>query len=739
MRALRLSFGKTAAPALWLPWAIVLLLMVVTLAVFWLVHSHEFLLWDDHRNIYENPTLHSFTRDHILSFWRAPYMDLYIPVTYILWALTAALSRWVSPQPIGGIPLDPHLFHSLNLLVHLLNVLVVWRIVRLLLGRTMWAGQSPASGQTRARVEWAACSGALLFAVHPLQVEAVAWVAGFKDVLCGCLSFVAIWQYLRYASGDVDAASASKPSRGQGQHPWRHYGLATGSFVLALLAKPTAVVVPVVAWLLDVWGWPRTWRTRRPVVLAWLVIAMLWGVCTTRVQPATNVLFTAPLWARPLIAGDAVAFYLYKLVFPLWLGVDYGRTPEVVLAQSWLWLTGLAPWGLAVWLWCKRAQVPWLATAAGVGVAGLLPVLGFIPFDFQNYSTVADHYMYISMLGPALVLTWGLAQSPRYILTIGCVIILGAFGIRSAWQTRYWHTTMSLFEHALTVHPGSALAHNNLGLAMAAQNRFPEAIDHYTEALRLLPSYAMAHYNLGHLLMSQSQTQEAIWHYAEAVRLLPTYAEAHNNLGMALANQGRAMEASHHYTEALRLQPQNAEAHNNLGNVLAHQGQVQEALRHYMEALRLDPTFAEAHNNLGTALVNQGHSTEAIHHYTEALRLRPSYARAHYNLGNALNRQGKMQEAIQQYTEALRLQPNLAEAHHNLGATLADAGNIAEAIEHYTEALQLRPRYVNAHYNLGIALAKQGRLAEARQHFAEVLRLDPTHAAARRALDSSGQ
>jgi tetratricopeptide (TPR) repeat protein len=477
------------------------------------------------------------------------------------------------------------------------------------------------------------------------------------------------------------------------------------AFVLALLAKPTAIVVPVVVWLLDVWGWPRTWRTRRPAVLAWLVLATLWGVFTMRVQPATTVLFTVPLWARPLIAGDAVAFYLYKCVFPFWLAVDYGRTPEVVLAQSWLWLTGLMPWGLAVWLWCKRAQVPWLATAAGVGVAGLLPMLGFIPFEFQNYSTVADHYMYIAMLGPVLALAWGLAQSSSRVLTIGCVVVMAVLGMRSAWQTRYWHTTISLFEHTLTVNPGSAVAHNNLGLALTAQNRIPEAVDHYTEALRLLPSYALAHYNLGHLLTSQGQTQEAIRHYTEAIRLLPTYAEAHNNLGLALANQGRSPAAIAHYTEALRLQPWNADAHNNLGNALLSQGQIPEAMLQYTEALRLQPDFAEAHNNLGTALVNQGRSAEAIAHYTEALRL----------------------------------QPTLAEAHHNLGVTFADQGHIDAAIEHYAEALRLRPRYVNAHYNLGVALVKQGRLAEARQHFAEVLQLDPTHAAARRLLERSGQ
>jgi tetratricopeptide (TPR) repeat protein len=739
MRALRPDFCKTGATGLGITWGIMLLLIVVTLAVFWPVHSHEFILWDDNKTVYENPALRSFTLDHLLRFWRAPHMELYIPFTYMLWALTAAVSRWVTQQPTGGAPLDPQLFHSLNLLVHLVTVLVVWRLVRLLLSRTLREGQSAAHGHTRVRVEWAACSGALLFAVHPLQVEAVAWVSGFKDVLCGCLSCVAIWQYLCYASGSGEAAPSDQPSLDTAPRPLGHYWLATGVFVLALLAKPTAVVVPVVAWLLDVWGWPRTWRIRRPAVLAWLVLATLWGVFTTWVQPATNVLFTVPLWTRPLIAGDAVAFYLYKCVFPFWLGVDYGRTPEVVLAQSWLWFTGLVPWGLAGWLWCKRAQVPWLATTAGVGVAGLLPVLGFIPFEFQNYSTVADHYMYMAMLGPALALAWGLAQSSRRVLTIGCVVVMGVWGMRSAWQTRYWHTTISLFEHTLTVNPGSAVAHNNLGLALTAQNRITEAVDHYTEALRLLPSYALAHYNLGHLLSRQGQTQEAIRHYTAAVRLLPTYAEAHNNLGLALANQGRSPAAIAHYTEALRLQPWNADAHNNLGNALLSQGQIPEAMHHYTEALHLQPDFAEAHNNLGTALTNQGRAAEAIAHYTEALRLQPSYARAHYNLGNVLNKQGQTQEAIQHYTEALRLQPTLAEAHHNLGVTLADQGHIDEAIAHHTEALRLRPRYVNAHYNLGVALVKQGRLAEARQHFAEVLRLDPTHTAARRFLERSGQ
>jgi protein O-mannosyl-transferase len=665
------SDGDTAS---WIPHTVATLLVVVTLAVFWQVYSHAFVLWDDGLHVYENPYLQALTFDNIRVFWREPYAELYIPLTYTLWALTAAVARGISASPTGGVPFAPQFFHTLNLLMHLLSVLVVWRILCLLLGRVMRERQRTATSPPLTRVEWAAGGGALLFAIHPIQVEAVAWVTGFKDVLCGFLVYVAIWQYLCYAREDVEATASGKAARDKVSPALGRYWLATGAFVLALLAKPAAVVVPAVAWVLDVWGWPQTWRHRKPALLAWIGLAVLWGLFTSlKVQPAASGSFLPPLWARPWIAGDAVGFYLSKLGVPFWLGPDYGRSPEWLLAQWWHWLTGLVPWGLALWLWYKRTRVPWLVTAAGVLVAGLLPVLGLVPFAFQAYSTVADRYMYSAMLGPALALAaaiFQMAQGPAYVrqrwLAIGGVVLLSVLGIRSAWQAHYWHDTVALFEHELAVHPGSFMAHNTLGMALAAQNRLPEAVGHYTEAIRL-------------------------W-------------------------------------------PRNSKAHYNLGNILSRQGKTQEAIQQYLEVLRLQPNSAEAHNGLGAALADQGHVAEAISHYTAALQLEPAYPQAHYNLGNALNRQGKMQEAIEQYTAALRFRPTYAEAHHNLGATLADQGRVAEAISHYTAALQLRPHYVMAHYNLGLLLAKQGQLAEARQHFSEVLRLDPNHAGARRFL-----
>ncbi len=661
------SFAYHRDLASWLPHAVATLLILVTFVVFWQVHSYEFVLWDDGLHVFENPYFQSLTFNNILAFWREPYAELYIPLTYTLWALVAAVSWGRTANSTAGAPLDPWFFHTLNLLMHLLTVLVVWRIVRRLLNHTMPGGQRTATHPSLTRVEWAACGGALLFAVHPLQVEAVAWVTGFKDVLCGFLSCVAIWQYLRYASGGGEAAPSGKPSRAKVQRSLGHYWLATGVFVLALLAKPTAVVVPVVAWVLDVWGWPQTWRHRRPALLAWLGLAVLWGLFTSlKVQPPASGALLPPLWARPLIAGDTVSFYLYKLGVPVWLGPDYGRSPEWLLAQSWWWLTGLVPWGLAGWLWYKRTWVPWLAATAGVLVAGLLPMLGLVPFAFQAYSTVADRYMYIAMLGPALALAWGLAQLQQRWLAVGGVVVLGVLGIGSMWQTHYWHDSVSLFEHALTVNPRSSVAHNTLGMVRAAQNRLAEATHYYTEALRLWPRNTQAYNNLGNALSRQGKTQEAIEQYMEALRLKPNFAEAYNNLGAALTDQGRVAEAIGYYTTALRLQPAYAGAHYNLGNALSRQGKTQEAIEQYTEALRFKPNSAQAHNNLGAALADQGRVAEAISHYNAALRLQPRYVNAHLNLGVILAKQGRFAEAKQHFSEVLRLDPNHAAARRFL-------------------------------------------------------------------------
>ena len=192
----------------------------------------------------------------------------------------------------------------------------------------------------------------------------------------------------------------------------------------------------------------------------------------------------------------------------------------------------------------QRTRRPWLVTTAGVLVAGLLPMLGVVPFSFQAYSTVADRYMYLAMLGPALALAWGLMRVNRLWVAVSCTVILGVLGLRCAWQVHYWRDTVALFDHALTVNPRSSVAYNTLGMVLAAQNRLPEATRYYTEAIRLPMRNPQAHNNLGNALSRQGKTSEAIQQYREALRLKPTFAQAHNNLGARWPPRGVSLRLS---------------------------------------------------------------------------------------------------------------------------------------------------------------------------------------------------
>jgi tetratricopeptide (TPR) repeat protein len=676
------NYNRRAAP--WTRFIPLIILVLATMAVFWPVIGYQFLKYDDPVVVYKNPYLQQPPFDNFIHFWRYPYEGLYTPITYTVIALAAWTPMLLPGTAISAIPPDPRIYHGLNLFLHLLSVLSVWQIIRLLLKRTNHKDTRQSDTDARLPIEWAACGGALLFAIHPIQIEPVAWVAGLKDVLFSLLSLTAVRCYLL----SVDAQSVPRSRR--------RYWLATGVFILALLAKPTAVVVPVIAWLLAAWGWQRNWRDQFSDLLLWLVIALAWVLLTRWVQPGTVLDFKPTFWTRPLIAGDAVAFYLYKLVWPLGFGPDYGRTPEYVLKHGWLYITGLLPWILAAWIWLKRKNLPWLAATTGVFVVGLLPVLGLISFSFQRFSTVADRYVYLAMLGPAMALAWSLMRPQKYIAAVGGAFVLGIFLLFSLFQVPHWQNNEAFFKHALEINSDSPFSHNNLGLVYADRGRQKEAIQHYTEALRIEPEFAVAHLNLADALLDQGKYREAMQHYDEAIRIVPNFARAYTNKGNALARQKRFTEAIESHRMALNLEPGFAEAYNNLGNTLMRQGNFQEAEQNFNQALKLNPGLARAHINLGIVLAIQKRFEVAIPHFSEALRLQPTSAKAHYNLAGVLLQQGNIKEAEHHYTDALRLNPDYLNAHLRLSIVLANQGNFSGAIYHASEALRINPRHNTA-------------------------------------------
>ena len=574
-----------------------LTLLILALAVFVVflpVLSNQFLGWDDSVNVYENPYYHPVTMHNVLRLWLSPYQDLYIPLTYTVWAAIATVA-WRNPVEGAGFDLNPGIFHAANLVTHILSSFVVFGILKLLLQQKTGRAKRK-ERKVDARIGyWAVGLGTLVFALHPLQVEAVAWVTGMKDSLSGLLSLVAIWQYLCYARRTIDQKSSVTGRL--------NYVIGLIAFVLALLAKPNAVAAPIVAWILSVWMLERPVRRTTLDLTSWAALAVGWTIITRLIQPTSGLAFIPKPWLRPLIAGDALAFYLYKFIAPLGLAVDYGRSPQFVLRHEWIYFTWLIPVGLAALIWVLGKRTSWRAPAAsfGVFVAWLLPVLGLASFTFQNYSTVADRYVYVSMLGPALLVGWLVSRWETISIKILCLAILCALGISSNIQARHWRDDITLFGYTLKVNKNSFLAHGNLGAALALEGRSEEAIENYREAIRLNPGYGEAHNNLAGILGKQGKIDEAIFHIKEALRIDPNNAGAHYNMGMALSAKGKIHEAIAHYREVVRINPNDADAQFYLGAALGQAGKLDETIVHLRKACNLDPHNGQFHFNLALA------------------------------------------------------------------------------------------------------------------------------------------
>jgi len=443
-----------------------LLLLLACAAVFGETGRHGFVRWDDEINVYQNPV----TPAHLAHFWLGTGMGqgadtVYRPVVYTAYALIARVAR-TAPYTTDSqmATLDARPFHAANLLLHALNVLLVFGLLRRLI-----------------RQDWAAGAGALLFAVHPLQVESVAWVTGLTDLLGAFFSLLALGEHIRF--------------RESGRR--YHRALAALWFVLALGSNPSAVTLPLVALAVDHWLLGRVWRDGSEALAWWVPLAGAAVLITRHAEPVTALAVTVPWAARPLIAGDALAVGLAHLVWPASLALDYGRSPHAVLGGGWAWLTGLVPLVLAALV--RRSHRPWLKAAAAVYVLALLPSLGLIPFRFQAYSTVADRYSYFALLGPALALAGTLAFLPRRLparprLALGTACAGGflLLGLTSALQVTFWQNSFALFGHAVEVNPRSWVSHFDLGSLLADSGHAGEAAGEYRRVLGLKSAYAPA-------------------------------------------------------------------------------------------------------------------------------------------------------------------------------------------------------------------------------------------------------
>ena len=543
-----------------------LLLILAVLTAFGILCRADFTNWDDNETLAFNPDMNPPSVRHLLHCWRKPKMELYVPVTYTVWSALAMAAQHGLPNDLGS-PLQPTVFHAANVLLHALSVLVVFAILRLLF-----------------RMDWPACGGALFFALHPVQVEPVAWASGLKDLLCGLLTLTAVWQYLRYAilvpvkfpTGERWTPAAAEEAR----HPWLeprqlHWALATAAFVAAMLAKPTAVAAPLICFALDYWILRRQFGRILKSLVPWLVLTIPFVLICVKVQVAQSFAdYGNPLF-RPLVAGDALLFYLGKLIAPIHLAVDYGRQPAIMLSHHWIYFAWIVPLALACWIIARRRKRPWLVAASFVFVAPLLPVLGFKPFLMQSISTTADHYLYLAMLGPAVALASVLTRHRRISVAIACAILFATYTALCIQQSRVWMHDQTLWTHTLEVNPNSFVALIHLGHDDERQGDYKAACDKFELAVKINPNFPMAQANL-----AKEQITQKNWDQMEA----------HGQALMALMHH-RPLSAQQIFASDYAL----------FGRQFVYQHQPQRALPFLHEALRLDPACQDARETLRKA------------------------------------------------------------------------------------------------------------------------------------------
>ena len=707
-------------------WKIIacLFLVVATLAVYAEVKNHQFVNYDDGLFVTDNPMVQGgLTLYGLIGAFTSACAGLWHPLTM--------LSHLLDCQLFG---LHPGGHHLTSLLFHIANTLLLF----------LWLQRTTGALGPSFLV-------AALFALHPLHVESVAWVAERKDVLSTFFWLLTMWAYVWY----VEA-----PGLGR-------YLLTLVCFILGLMAKPMLVTLPFVLLLLDYWPLHR-WRLNRSAAvspskgpsrvspdrkthqgvsikrLAWekaplFALAALFSIVTFFAEKEVGAVTSLQDLAFTSRLANALAGYLSylgQMFWPVHLAVLY-PLPRHNLPIWQALAAGLTLAVLSLLALRQARRHPYLAVGWLWYLGTLLPVIGLVQVGGQ---AMADRYTYVPFIGLFIMVAYGMAdlgarwRVPRFLLPVGAGVVLSALMICSWVQVGYWRDSISLYEHTLKVTSSNPLIQSNMGLALAAQGKMDQALAHYAEALRLNPDLADTHNNLGMALAAQGKMDQAMAQYAEALRLKPGLARAHNNLGLALAGQGKMDQAMAQYAEALRLKPDFAGAHNNLGLALAAQGKMDQAVAQYAEALRLQPDLAKVHNNLGLALAAQGKMDQAMAQYAEALRLDPDYAEAHNSLGLALAAQGKMDEAVAQYAEALRLNPDLAETQNNLGVALAKQGKIDEAIARFQKAIQINPDFPGAYSNLGLALAIQGNIDKAIIIYQNDLKINPNNTIAQKML-----
>jgi protein O-mannosyl-transferase len=573
-------------------------LAAAILVAYWQVQYYDLISFDDIDYISGNPYIKAgLTWDSFSWAMKDVHSGCWHPLTWISHMLDYQLFR----SRAGG-------YHWTNVIFHIANSILLYLVLKRMSGSA-----------------WKSALVAALFAVHPLNVESVAWVSERKNLLCTFFWFAGLWSYAYYVE---------RPTR-------YRYSLILVTFSLGLMSKPIIVTFPFTLLLLDYWplgrltSWkifPRLLFEKIPLFILAVIVSIATFLSSLH-GDITISIDKLPLPDRLANAVVAYVKYLGKMFWPQNLSVFYPYPREFGLFQIVGAVLLLSVISCLVIFWARRYRYVLVGWLWYLGT--LVPVIGLIQVGEQ---AMADRYAYIPMIGLFIVIAWGIPDllegrwQRKMISVVSSGVILSALIICTILQVRYWQNSETLFRHALYVTPDNIVAHTSLGIVLNLRGESDEAIKHFAYVIKKAPAYVNAYTNMGVVLAGQGKTDEAIVYYREALRIKPNDESTHNNLGVALAKEGKFNEAIEHFREALRIKPDYVYANSNMASALARLGKMEEAIGYYEKALKLERDDAVTHINLGLALAEVGRDQEAIGHFQEALRINPYYEDAINNL-----------------------------------------------------------------------------------------------------------
>ena len=614
------------------------LLLIVSVAAAYFPAWNGKPIWDDNAHM-TAPELRS--AHGLFEIWtRIGATQQYYPLAHTVF--------WIEHSLWGDAVLP---YHLLNILLHGLSAFVLYRILRTLDISGAWLA-------------------AALFALHPLQVESVAWISELKNTLSGFLFLCAAFTYLKFDE-----------SRDRGA-----YAAALVLFLAGMLCK--TAIAPLPAVLLVVVWWKRGnifWKRDAVPLLPFLGAGMGAGLLTAWVEHqfvgAQGSAFNLSILDRCLIAGRDFWFYLFKLLWPQKLTFIYPRW-QINAGVWWqyLFLFALVLLLALLWYFRKRFRSPLAVALIFLGL--LFPALGFINVYPFLYSFVADHFQYLACIGPLVLIGSGIANglgalglTQKLFRRAVYATLLILLGFLTWQQSRQYIDIETLWRTTISRNPDCWMAYSNLGSLLSERGKTDEAIADFRRAVELWPNQSKDHNNLGNALVQKGRIAEAIEEFQTALRISPNDPDAETNVGAALLRQGDATGAISHLRRAIEKFPQHAQARINLGNALLQTEQTDAAIEEYKKTLELPFDHAESHYSIAGALRKKGDLDEAIIEYRKAIELRPDYANAHNNLGNTLRQQGRIAEAVREYEAALKHDAGLFVAQNNLAWLLATAAD----------------------------------------------------------------